>query len=264
MRKKELVKVIRNEYHARHVHLSSGEDHYDTGCTLSVAGWRWYITIRLPQWVLQPEREKVLAAGWDAATVERMGRDWYWNIHERVYGISLNENHLNLSLGRQTMDSSTEQRWGCFLPWSEWRQTKHTLCDRAGEPWWSQTERDEARIRASGKSSFDSFYIARRALPKRRFLFQDFDGQVIHAATFVELRERRLGTGWFKWLGLIAPMRQHRSLEIEFSREVGPGKGSWKGGTLGHGIELHPNELHESGFRRYCFIHDLKFHGEIE
>lgn len=32
----------------------------------------------------------------------------------------------------------------------------------------------------------------------------------------------------------------------------GPEKGSWKGGTIGHSIEMLPDELHEAAFRRYC------------
>ena len=32
----------------------------------------------------------------------------------------------------------------------------------------------------------------------------------------------------------------------------GPEKGSWKGGTMGHGIDMVAGELHESAFRRYC------------
>ena len=43
-----------------------------------------------------------------------------------------------------------------------------------------------------------------------------------------------------------------RSLDLEFSGETGPEKGSWKGGTVGTGIEMLPGELHEAAFRRYC------------
>lgn len=49
------------------------------------------------------------------------------------------------------------------------------------------------------------------------------------------------------------------TLDLEFSSEVGRRKGSWKGGTLGHGIEMLPGELHEAAFRRYCAQNDLTF-----
>ena len=42
------------------------------------------------------------------------------------------------------------------------------------------------------------------------------------------------------------------SLDIEFDQETGPGKGSWKGGTFGHGIEMYEGETHLSAMKRYC------------
>jgi len=89
-------------------------------------------------------------------------------------------------------------------------------------------------------------------MPKACFEFEDYDGKKIVAATHIEEREWKRGTGWFKWLSLIWSNKVSRSLDIRFSEEVGPEKGSWKGGTLGHGIEMLPGELHEAAFRRYC------------
>ncbi len=63
---------------------------------------------------------------------------------------------------------------------------------------------------------------------------------------------RLFGTGWFKWLSWFRAPKIRRSLAIEFSGETGPEKGSWKGGTVGTGIDMRPGELHESAFRRYC------------
>ena len=44
-------------------------------------------------------------------------------------------------------------------------------------------------------------------------------------------------------------------------KETGSKKGSWKGGTIGHGIDMLPGELHEGAFRRYCLAHKMKFIG---
>ena len=41
-------------------------------------------------------------------------------------------------------------------------------------------------------------------------------------------------------------------LEMEFHKELGPNKGSWKGGVTGQGCKLLPDELPEDGFLRYC------------
>lgn len=41
-------------------------------------------------------------------------------------------------------------------------------------------------------------------------------------------------------------------LDLRFSEEVGPQKGSWKGGTIGTGCDMLPGETPEQAFRRYC------------
>jgi hypothetical protein len=53
-----------------------------------------------------------------------------------------------------------------------------------------------------------------------------------------------------------------RSLDLQFSAEVGKRKGSWKGGTIGHSIDMMPGELHEAAFRRYCAQQGLTFVGQ--
>ena len=74
----------------------------------------------------------------------------------------------------------------------------------------------------------------------------------ISMTTKIEEREWRFGTGYFKWMSLFRPAKISRSLKLDFSDEVGPEKGSWKGGTVGHSIDMLPGELHEEAFRRYC------------
>ena len=84
------------------------------------------------------------------------------------------------------------------------------------------------------------------------------------ARTLIEEREWRLGEGWFKWLSLFRGPKISRSLDIRFSGETGRRKGSWKGGTTGHSIQLKfLGELHETAFRRYCAAHEMTFVGKI-
>ena len=92
--------------------------------------------------------------------------------------------------------------------------------------------------------------------------FDDFDGERIECTTMIEEREWLRGAKWTEWLSLFYPPKVRRSLELEFSKETGSRKGSWKGGTMGHSIDLEPGELHESGFRRYCAKNGMTFVGE--
>ena len=65
-----------------------------------------------------------------------------------------------------------------------------------------------------------------------------YDGAVVPCKFWVEEMEWR--PKWLKWTKRFAKVRRY--IEVEFSQEMGPRKGSWKGGTLGCGYEMLPNE----------------------
>ena len=235
--------------------LASGCDEYP-GASFRISGFGFTAILALPQWALKPHMKKV-TPGWDKATIARLGRDFYWDVTKREYGFSLSEGFLDVSLGRQTMDSSTEQRWGYFLPWTQWRHVRHSFYDLRGEH--VATLLDTGTSYADDPSRWDRERAVAEATPTVSFQFDDFDGERITATTKIEEREWRAGKGWFKWLSLFCKPRIRRCLDLSFSSEVGRRKGSWKGGTVGHAIEMVPGELHEAAFRRYCAENGLTF-----
>jgi hypothetical protein len=111
-------------YRPLSVVVASGEDE-NPGCNLRLRAFGHTLIIELPA-IIKPYRRKV-AAHWDPQTIERLGRDWYYDEHPREYGFTLNEGYLSVSLGRQTHDSSTEQHWGYFLPWTQWRHVRRSF-----------------------------------------------------------------------------------------------------------------------------------------
>lgn len=186
--------------------------------------------------IVKPHQRWVDLRHYDWAT-----SDGYWDSHPNEYGFSLNEGHFYLKLGAQTHDSSTTKSWSCFLPWTQWRQIAHRVFNADGS-----VNRDVESLDWKARMAlFDE-------LPRVDFLIEDFDGAKITASVYAEEREWRLGTGWFKWLGYLRPRKTRRSLDIRFNDEVGPEKGSWKGGTLGHAIEMLPGETPEQAMLRYC------------
>ncbi len=247
----------RSGYRPLAVVLSSGDDEHPDDTTFRINGFGHTLILALPPWVLRPYREKVEARSWDAATVQRLGRDWYWSIDYRGYGFSILDGHLNVEYGRHTNDSSTEQRWGYFLPWTQWRHVRHSFFGLQGE--------HVATLPDTGESYFGkpTRWERERAIatstPTVSFDFEDFDGECIRATTRIEEREWHFGTGWFRWMSLFRKPKISRTLDLRFSAEVGGEKGSWKGGTLGHGIEMLGGELHEAAFRRYCEQNELTF-----
>jgi hypothetical protein len=232
--------------------LESADEEYCTDAArIVVYAFRRRIEWRLPQ-IVQPYRIRH-QAGWDAATIARMGRDWYDEIHPREFGFRLNDGFLQVFLGPQTNDSTTTKSWCCHLPWTKWRFVRFSLYDLAGEHFWTQA----GDGRGAGK--WDEQYAQEKLMPKASFRFLDYDGEIIEATTHIEEREWKRGEKWCSWLSLFYRPIVRRSLDIDFSKETGPKKGSWKGGTMGTGIDLLPGELHEAAFRRYCEKNGMAF-----
>jgi len=229
--------------------LSSGadEDHAGTN-NLTVYAFGWVARLTLPR-LLDDYKVRHVATSWDAATVERLGRNWYEEHHAREYGFSLSDGFLQVFLGAQTHDSTTTQSWCTHLPWTQWRFHRFSLYDAAGAEFWTQIER---RGNGTKYRDFDAQREAEARCDKAVFLVDDFDGQRLTVTTHIEEREWKFGEGWFKWLSLFRKAKVRRSLSINFDKECGPEKGSWKGGTMGTGIDMLPGELHEAAFRRYC------------
>lgn len=236
----------------------SGDD--DEGPAFLRISLVWFtFIIRLPP-ILYPQRHKVYPASWDAATVARLGRNWYWDVKVREYGFSYSDGFLQISYGICPGDSSQDQTWCKHLPWTQWRHVRRSLFDLDGRHFWSEldSETDNYRRAAKlGRSDLrqDRYDLVRKweeMCPKTRFLIRDFDDSEITATTHIEEREWHFGTGWFKWLSIFRKPKIRRTLDINFSDETGPEKGSWKGGTMGTSIEMLSGENHESAFRRYC------------
>lgn len=227
--------------------LSSGDDEHP-GCALTLRAFGWSVRVRLPN-VIEPHRTKITAQSWDAATIARMGRNWYFEVHPREFGFHLNDGFLQVFLGAQTDDSLTTRSWSKFLPWTQWRHIRRSLFDEQGRHF--VTEWDRARGFPL-RDSWAAQVAAHEACPAVRFLIEDGDGTRVVVTTRIEEREWRFGTGAFRWLSVFRRPMIKRALDIDFAAEVGPDKGSWKGGLRGTSIEMLPGELHDAAFARYC------------
>jgi hypothetical protein len=193
----------------------------------------------------------------------------YWEVHSREFGIQCgSEGFVQVFLGPQTHDSRTTKSWCTHLPWTQWRHVRFSLYDTAGSHFWTQLEkdrpqgRDEAARRLAGQWS-DARWEAEKACPKVAFRCVDYDGAEIIATTHIEEREWKRGEKWCSWLSLFYRPMIRRSLDIHYSAEVGPRKGSWKGGTVGTGINMLPGELHDDAFIRHCVKEGLTYMGPL-
>ena len=230
---------------------SGGREDSNAPCTLRIRGFGHTLIIAIPA-IIKPWRHWVDLSNreWAKADVAT-GKKGYWDEHPREYGFSLSDGHLSVHFGAQTMDSSTTEDWGCFLPWTQWRHVRMSIYDQTGAHYWTEP-----------KGRFFESWDDRKAAEKHCevvFLFADYDGEELTVSANIEEREWRFGTGWFKWLSWFGPRKIRRSLDLRFSGETGNRKGSWKGGTLGHSINMLPGEMHEAAFRRYCQENRMTF-----
>jgi len=215
---------------------SAGEES-DPSLSFSLFGYGWYW--KIPP-IIKPDVLKV------------RGEYNYDELIPRRYGISLLDNFFSVSYGRGDAnfhrDSfGNEQCWSCFLPWTEWRFIEHRIYDITGK-----------HIIHSANNTHVKISI-RDTIEKCQFIFLDFDTEIIEASTYIEEREWHKGDKWFKWLSFFVKPRIQRTLDIQFSKETGPKKGSWKGGTTGHSIDMYPDETQKDAFKRYCQLHNMTF-----
>jgi hypothetical protein len=210
--------------------LDSGDYDNSPGCHLLVAVYGHALIIELPQ-IIKPWMHPASSM--------------YGAAHARKYGVTYADGFLQVFLGPQTNDSLTEKRWSKFLPWTQWRFVRRSFYDLVGAHFWTEP----------AKHDWVTHREKRESVPKMAFRFNDFDGTEHVASTFITELEWRFGEGWFSWLSYFRKPKIQRSLEIDFSAEIGPEKGSYKGGLRGHGIEMLPGEMHEAAFKRYCDQH---------
>ena len=235
--------------------LDSGGDHEDsenTGCNLKLHGFGRTLIVELPR-LLPDYRIKHVPTTWDAATIARLGRDHYFEVFPCEYGFTFSDKTLHVHYGPQTHDSITTKNKVFFLPWLNWEYRGINFYGLDGRLFETLTQACEIQLRKeSWEKSFDHRERLMARVPKVAFEIEDFDGERIVCTTHIEERYYTFGTGRFQWLSWFVKPKAYKSLALEFDKEVGPEKGSWKGGLRGTGIDILPGELHEAAFRRYC------------
>lgn len=157
--------------------------------------------------------------------------------------------------------------YGLDHPW-ELSRSKSKYISYTFKEWrWTKTDMYDGNEVCQGEYSYDKS----KDIIKTNHKFIDYDGKEIIATVFKKVYHYKFGGNYFKWLSRFVKDKKHTVLDIEFSEEVGPDKTSWKGGTLGHGIEMENGETQDEAFIRYCSqthmakykTYNLKYVGKI-
>jgi hypothetical protein len=248
-KKTSWYEITDNEYNQNI--LSVGVDAEDSAPTcnfLTIAFKGIYARFKLPL-IIKPIITKVTATSWDEETIKRLGRNYYINYTSKKYGFALTNTSIIIKYGAETNDSLTDKSKCYSFPWAKYKFIGQTLLNSDGTVYKvlpHNTKWEETRA-------------ATESVEKTVFLFKDYDGEEIEASCYMEEREWSKGDLWCSWLKYFFKNTVRRTLDLTFSNEVGSGKGSWKGGTVGHSVEILQGETYENAFKRYCLENRLEF-----
>jgi hypothetical protein len=121
------------------------------------------------------------------------------------------------------------------MPWDlEWYRTSTLMND--GYDWFHETKKNRKQWSGTDVGSYD--WLEKNKWKETHQYVDKYDGTIVNATISVEEREwRRRGLYWSKLFS-----KTRKTIDVEFDKEVGKEKGSWKGGTIGCGYELLPGE----------------------
>jgi hypothetical protein len=186
----------------------------------------------------------------------------YWEHIRREYGFTITDENIHLHYGIQpgcwsSRDKKNSDHTKLFgIPWLQ----KRYVHEKFYRPDWKEFGICEPK--KNGGLDFDLLHKIKDMVPKIKFRFNDFDGEEIIATCYISEMRHEHGTGWFKWLKYFVKPMITRRLDLEFNKEIGYEKGSWKGGTMGHSVKIEHGEDPLQAFIRYGTSEDsYKYHG---
>lgn len=243
-----LIEYNKNNYWLFAFTISNAGEYYETGQSktnwcmlhLAVPGHSWWF--KIPE-IFKPKKKWVDTSTYDWS-VSKKG---YWDHIKKEYGISVTNESVHLKYGIQPGSWSAKDR----------KNSDHTKVFFI--PWTQYTFKEEAYFtadwvfydRCTNKDTPQVSSLIRENIPKKTIRFNDFDGEEIEVECFITRREWSKGTSWCSWLKYITTPMVKWNLELNFSKEVGREKGSWKGGTIGHSVEIKEYENALDAFKRY-------------
>ncbi|MFT5662604.1 MAG: hypothetical protein ACI9TV_003261 [Sulfurimonas sp.] len=140
--------------------------------------------------------------------------------------------HIDPIPGKVNFPTCFIWQWGNYksydMPWA-YTHIRHSILLK-DDIW-------EHELKGQNKGFYISKWKEKQFMIEYNFLDKS---DLTYIPTKVYVAEREWRQHWLKWTGLFAKVV--RTIDVEFSKEVGSRKGSWKGGTLGCGYNLKENE----------------------
>ena len=159
------------------------------------------------------------------------------------YGFSMyHADAMQVFWGATAAEDGRGQQRLLWLPFLHWRyvSVKHT--DLSGRFLWQEF------TQASSSKNWRQWSAKMASIPRTKLLVKvreirhPLRVSTIAVLASIEITHFKLGLSPFKWVSLLWPDHTNRRLDVMFGEEIGPGKGSWKGGTLGVSSHFPPGE----------------------
>lgn len=234
------------------------EDYRTNYCNLHFAlfGHSWWF--RIPE-LFKPRKK------WVDTSKHQWSKNpdgGYWDYIQRSYGITISEETVHISYGIQPGDwyrDDPKNSDHTKLFWIPWKNMTYQHEELFTPDWKSYALLNEPAKGVSFEQRQEVWELHRRIkenVPKIKFKFNDYDGEEIIATCYISKRMWRHGISWCKWIGYIRKPLVKYTLDLDFSKETGYNKGSWKGGTTGHSVEMKYGESPLEAFKRYGSTED--------
>lgn len=263
----KLKEYAKSDYWSFALSLSNPGEYDNKGdyktnyCNLhfAIAGHSWWF--RIPE-LFKPRKKWVDTSKYEWSTNPNGG---YWEYIKREYGIIIAEDAIHVRYGIQpgswsSRDKKNSDHSKVF--WIPWKSMTYQHEELFSLDWKSYAILHEPVKGADRQEVWEMHRRIKENVPKIKFKFNDFDGEEIIATCYINKRKWRHGTSWCKWIGYIRKPLIRYTLDIQFSKETGYEKGSWKGGTTGTSTEIDYLEDPLEAFKRYGSAKDhYKNHG---
>jgi len=175
--------------------------------------------------------------GWGKIYINLPIRTGIQDCDSAAWGFNFHNNTIWIYIGGAG-NFEGGRKWKTFeMPWSyDWYRTSNLLNDLT---WYHETKKNKKRWSADNRGGVGSYeWLEENKWRETHPYVDSYDGTIVNATISVTEREWRMR--WLYWCPLFN--RTIETIEIEFDKEVGKRKGSWKGGTIGCGYEMLPHE----------------------
>ena len=239
-------------------HLTDDDTIKDLRNTLSIGFGNYFKKWLLPFSIIKPILD------YHHYVKDENGKDTdkiKWSVYvEREYEICIVKDSgyfsFNWNNGSNFLYNITNHEGYSFWLWFFWKQcnrTKKELLNIDGSLF-----QDLSYLK--GKDSYEIEKQYEEMQPSIHFDILDYDKEPIEVKARLERSTYTYGNS--KLTKLI--MRLFKKpiidtyLDLDFNKEVGDRKGSWKGGITGHSVNLLENEDPIDAFKRYCITPSLR------